>query len=135
MLTSDCPGSAELKQMLQETADRVGATLAMLVTSDGCLEACSGHHDLFTVESIASDAAQTDRWQYENDRSPEQARVYVDTCTEEDLARLYVHRITGERYLVTVFERDDGDVGTACIGSDPDAPSLDVAAKLREDMR
>ena len=134
MLTSDCPGSVELKQMLQEAADRVGAKFAMLVGSDGSLKACSGHHDRFTVECFAGVVTDSDVWRQEIGPTPDQTRVYVDSFTAEEMARLYIRRLTGEHFLVTAFELDDGDVGIGCIGSDSDLPSLNAAAKVRRDV-
>ena len=135
MLTSDCPGSVELKRMLQETADRVGAKFAMLVGSDGTPEACSGHHDRFTIECFASAVGDPEVWQREIGPTPDQTQVYIDAFTAQEMARLYVRRITGDRYLVTAFDLDDAMGGRARIGGAPNRPHLCEGVVIPEKQR
>jgi hypothetical protein len=132
MLTSDCPGSPEIKETLQVIADRTGAKFAMLVGSDGFLHACSGHHDRFTVECLASAIRDGEVWQHETGSTSDQPRVFVDVFTFEDVARLYIRRIAGDRLIVTAFDMYDGQTGIVHMGVEPERPHLCASADEKD---
>jgi hypothetical protein len=132
MLTSDCPGSIELKRMLREMADRVGAQFAMLVDPDGELKGCGGAEDRYTAETLAHVAGHALEFQHLQVGSND-VMAFVDVCGPNETVRLYGRRITSDYVVVTVFDYDDTSGAPVIAARVPVLPSLDAyVAHLNE---
>ena len=132
MLTSDCPGSVELKRMLREVSDRVGARFAMLVGPGGELKGCGGVEDRYTAETLAHMAGHAVELNQLQAGSGD-LTAFVDVFCPNETVRLYARRIGPNHLIVTVFDEDDAAGSSVATARAPAVPSLDAyVAQLDE---